>query len=863
MAPHVFPCIIWQPRAQDEVQVKKQNDGAQNNNQVGEHSNADELVDDSTSNGSGSSINETLINGKSNCATIDRINVNVKQANAEQLDGHHGDDNHGHHTHANDRDQINGERAGSAKVEGNHGSETLASGTHVNGNHINNPTDPGETVPNATAKVQGSTPTIRNEITHGEMTPEDYIIKCLERFFKGEGPFFKGDGPVDDLCQLCDEPASDQRCGNCRVALYCSRECQAKDHAMHKHICEDMNRFSEARRPSGLHFRAVLFPLYGEKPELIWVQHAKGSGTITVDHPDLDRFAQELGHETIPLHMTYCGFMPYSLLFKDRKMDHGVAILSVKPNPVLEDPKYLNKTISDLGKPGLLDPVFGPLIQVSLTVEEAGLGRKDKKKRQKKVRQQRVTEEKRAEKERRKVEEEEQKREEEARNAEAKKGNAMGTTKKKNVKQKNKGKQSAQHGSSEAGPSKPTAPAKKSNEPRAGASTQALTEALTSTMARVDIIDDTPDEPTDQTPVHTLNTENLIKNPARLHQQMGSLASAMKVLVAIEQQLLQGLTAAERLRQDEKRDLAAVAKSLEDVKKEVDKATVNVLADLRDNPLNVVHSSLRDYRTFIYYIQNRRINPCVHDPYSVPCTVVPALRIVDVNDPFNRAMGLTEPTDRVFVRVHHVNPAMVLTLAFLVGLPWYIRDGNTLEHVARPWQGMDLRFFSRVTVCLPEKGGLVDENGQALKEYCAQTYDMAYSGFFVLLHNRDAPILEHHVLAFTKYLQFCVEGRLVPSKKDFQKYWNAYKAVKVQHGVSMDGMHSPYAMDDIPSEGRDKDADMLMKQLCDDEDVWYNAVDGTPAARYMYKPYEEWRMENLGEVAVRTVARRRSNTASS
>jgi hypothetical protein len=828
MAPHIFPCVTWQPRAEDELEVESlQRDEAPNNGQVSEQVYADHL------NGGSSSSSST--NGDSTNDTINGASDNGRDVNGERANGDHTNDH---------------------SVNGNH-----VNGTHVDGSDANHEHDSTGTVPNASVDSRDLMTVNQNDASQSEMSPAEHMIRCLKPFFKGEGPYFKGDGPTEKLCLICDEPASDQRCGNCRVARYCSKECQAKDHTMHRHICEDMGKFNEARRPSGRHFGAVLFPLYGGKPELIWVQHAKGSGTITVDHPDLDRFAQELGYETIPLHMVFCGLIPHSLLFKDRKMDHGVAILSIKPNPVLEDPKFLNKTVSDLGKPGLLDPVFGPLIQVSFTVEEAGVSANEKKRRQRKARLQRKKEEKegkKAEEERRKAREKKKKQEEEEAKEE---GENKEKAKKKKLIRKNKGKTSAQDSPSEAGRFNSSSSVQGYNELQADSSTQAPAEVLVPNMVTAKTTVDTTEKAADQTLAQVFNMGNLIQDPPRLHKQMGSLATAMNTLEAIEQHLLQGLAAAERVEQVVHHDTAALAKNLEDLKAEADKATVDVLANLKNNPLAVVHSSLRDYRTFIYYIQNRRINPCVHDPDSVPCTAVPATRIVDLQDPFNQAMGLTKPIDRVWVRLHHMNPAMVWTLAFLVGLPWYIRDGNTLDHAARPWQGMDLRFFSRVTVCLPNKGGVVDEDGQALKEFCEQTYDMTYSGFFVVVHNRDMPILEHHVLALIKYLQFCVDDKLVPRKKDFQKYWNAYKAVKVEYGESMDSVHSPYEIDGIHSEGRDKDANMLIKQICDDEEVWQNFLLGKPSARYMYKPYDEWRREYLGEVGVRTVARPRRNTA--
>jgi hypothetical protein len=46
-------------------------------------------------------------------------------------------------------------------------------------------------------------------------------------------------GKVNKICRYCGDEDSKFSCGNCKIALYCSKECQSKDwkQAGHKSIC--------------------------------------------------------------------------------------------------------------------------------------------------------------------------------------------------------------------------------------------------------------------------------------------------------------------------------------------------------------------------------------------------------------------------------------------------------------------------------------------------------------------------------------------------------------------------------------------------------------------------------------------------
>ena len=78
---------------------------------------------------------------------------------------------------------------------------------------------------------------------------------------------------ASDLCTVCNK--FDARlCNQCKSARYCSTACQHADWPTHKLLCAIFSRFDASSRPTDEHFQAILFPVDGRKPKVVWL-HCK------------------------------------------------------------------------------------------------------------------------------------------------------------------------------------------------------------------------------------------------------------------------------------------------------------------------------------------------------------------------------------------------------------------------------------------------------------------------------------------------------------------------------------------------------------------------------------------------------------
>lgn len=96
---------------------------------------------------------------------------------------------------------------------------------------------------------------------------------------------------------VCEKPGKDF-CNGCKLARYCSRECQLVDWSIHKRVCREFAvTTAGSARPSAEHRRILFFPTYRRKPELLWGVHKKNGEQewIEFEHPDMDEFAVTSG----------------------------------------------------------------------------------------------------------------------------------------------------------------------------------------------------------------------------------------------------------------------------------------------------------------------------------------------------------------------------------------------------------------------------------------------------------------------------------------------------------------------------------------------------------------------------------------
>ncbi|KAK8068930.1 hypothetical protein PG994_005546 [Apiospora phragmitis] len=147
------------------------------------------------------------------------------------------------------------------------------------------------------------------------------------------------------------QPGKDY-CGGCKTALYCSRECQVKDHPHHKTLCKTYDGFTDGKRPSESHVRGILFPAGEKKPKLVWCEQkvSKGKTTIYADK-HIGRYRITFGVSSVNQHLKLIG---------REDIGHGLVTICESDSPVPGCP--LNKSYMALGEPAHLIPRFGNLL---------------------------------------------------------------------------------------------------------------------------------------------------------------------------------------------------------------------------------------------------------------------------------------------------------------------------------------------------------------------------------------------------------------------------------------------------------------------------------------------------------------------
>lgn len=201
----------------------------------------------------------------------------------------------------------------------------------------------------------------------GDGEPSVAQSLCFRNLVGNEAEsLLRADPSVNKRCNMCNNKGT-MVCGKCGEARYCSSGCQKGDWPSHKIFCNALAHFKHSERPSPDHFRALIFPVTHREPEFIWLKYDYEGKTMAVDHPDLDRYAESVGHTTLPLPDGFCLPITDSPFFYNKEQSHGLVIMGLNPWKVSQTPEWLNQCQVGLGKGGFLQPVFGPFIHVAAT----------------------------------------------------------------------------------------------------------------------------------------------------------------------------------------------------------------------------------------------------------------------------------------------------------------------------------------------------------------------------------------------------------------------------------------------------------------------------------------------------------------
>ncbi len=117
-----------------------------------------------------------------------------------------------------------------------------------------------------------------------------------------------------ESCTVCNK--SDARlCNKCKSVRYCSKVCQQADWPTHKLLCATFSEFDASSRPTNEHVQAILFPVDGNKPKIVWLRGEwRDDDDGRYQHPRVDPF---LGPDAFPKHAP----IQYNPVLKRRLLD--------------------------------------------------------------------------------------------------------------------------------------------------------------------------------------------------------------------------------------------------------------------------------------------------------------------------------------------------------------------------------------------------------------------------------------------------------------------------------------------------------------------------------------------------------------
>lgn len=156
------------------------------------------------------------------------------------------------------------------------------------------------------------------------------------------------------LCAVCDNPGH-LKCSACHSMRYCSAECQQLDRNTHKIFCKSFERFTDDKRPSPQHIRAILFPEHKKKPEWKWVLSNEDRTAVCLSHM-YERLNTDGLAELTPVMYMSCTIK--------RVAQHWLFSLTLKQSYQRKSTSVVNQSVMNLGPPGHLMLYWGPILVV-------------------------------------------------------------------------------------------------------------------------------------------------------------------------------------------------------------------------------------------------------------------------------------------------------------------------------------------------------------------------------------------------------------------------------------------------------------------------------------------------------------------
>ncbi|KAK4447670.1 hypothetical protein QBC34DRAFT_354692 [Podospora aff. communis PSN243] len=185
----------------------------------------------------------------------------------------------------------------------------------------------------------------------------------------------------------------------------------------------------------------------------------------------------------------------------------------------------------------------------------------------------------------------------------------------------------------------------------------------------------------------------------------------------------------------------------------------------------------RDVRHTIDAFTKKKSAPKKIVPRATAPLTISAIKISDIKERYNIAMGVTHPIELVTIPVYVPGLASsASTMAFRLGLSWYVRqtsdmsrqtnprsfDPKTAEYQTR-WYTGDLRWLGSTTDLSP--------SGKRHYHLAADQH----VGSVVVFHGKGAPLDPLHIAAFNNYLDSVYISKGVPTAEGLEAFWKDMK----------------------------------------------------------------------------------------
>lgn len=206
---------------------------------------------------------------------------------------------------------------------------------------------------------------------------------------------------------------------------------------------------------------------------------------------------------------------------------------------------------------------------------------------------------------------------------------------------------------------------------------------------------------------------------------------------------------------------------------------------------------IRDIRHAVDCFVLNSANPAISDParYLPANTMIPALKINDLDDKWMQALGVTQQMEMAIVpRDHQCFEAYAIGRMFHLGLRWYIRTavpigsspiGETHLHHE------ELLDIFRETMILEVYGTSRKVNDS----FQFRIVQLRHSASFHILQVNGKAIYTAHVQAVLEYFRLVKNTKSMYSEKGFRAFWEYFKGKEAKRGHPLQGIPSPYELE--------------------------------------------------------------------